>query len=372
LPPLLIYNLKPISEFKRNQKTRSKKMKSLLLMVSFISISLWANCQTARTQNNPGQLNPPKTLEIFEPDVISKFDRWAFTPSFSKDMQTLVFVGWENPDVSRNQSTIQKLYKSKKVNGKWSEPFEIEETAGYRTDWAHFSPDGKHFLVSYTKPHEGHYKFPADKGYSDFDIWIAPADEKGDIDWKNFKPIRGGDINRAKTPENKSIGYVHNETAPRMDLEGNLYFWTERLDDGGGRRDIYYAPVKDLNKLEWNTAGLLPSPINSAYKESGAVISPDGKWLIFASERPGGNGGEDLYFSKKQGEGKWSQPINLGEKINSSKDEGSPQLSPDGKALFFTSDRRIKDKTPVKDGAGGKRNVAIYWISLDSLNLPID
>jgi hypothetical protein len=283
-----------------------------------------------------------------------------------------MFVGWENPDLSRNQSSIQKLYQSKKLNGKWSEPVEIKETANYRVDWVHFSPDGKYFLVSYTKPHKGHYKFPQEKGFDDFDIWVAPANESGEIDWKNFKPIAGADINRAKTPENRSIGYVHNETAPRMDLEGNLYFWTERLDDGGGRRDIYFAAIKDLEEGEWNTAKLMPAPINSAYKESGAVISLDGKWMIFSSERPGGNGGEDLYFSRKLGGEKWSEPINLGEKINSSEDEGSPQFSPDGKALFFASNRPVKDQTPVKDRVGGERIYAIYWISVESLNLPID
>jgi Tol biopolymer transport system component len=347
-------------------------MKIILLTV----ILLVTNCQTANTQNNSvektGELNSPKTLEIFEPNVISNFNRWTFTPTFSKNMQTLVFVGWENPDLSVNQTTIQKLYKSKKVNGKWTEPIEIKETKDFRVDLAHFSPDGKWFLVSYTKPHAGHYKFPQEKGFDDFDIWIAPANEKGEIDWENFKPIKGADINRAKTPENRSIGYVHNETGPRMDLQGNLYFWTERLDDSGGRRDIYMASVNDLEKGEWETAKFLPSPINSAYKESGGVTSLDGKWMIFASERPGGSGGEDLYFSKRLDEEKWSEPINLGEKINSSGDEGSPQFSPDGKALFFSSNRLVKNQKAMSDNAGNSSIWVIYWISTESLKLPIN
>ncbi len=348
-------------------------MKNLLLLTAFITFTFWTNCQTANTQNKPNenkinQLDPPQTAEVFEPNAISKFDRWSFTPTFSKDMQTLVFTAWDNPNLS-NPNNIQKLYKSKKIDGKWTEPSEIEETKGFRVDWAHFSPDGKYFLLSYTKPHKGHYNFPAKEGFDDFDIWIAPTNESGEIDWKNFKPIKGADINRQKTPENKSIGYVHNETAPRMDLNGNLYFWTERLDDGGGRRDIYSASVKDLSKLEWNEAKLLPTPINSRFNESGAAISPNGNWMIFASERKGGLGGSDLYFSKKINNEEWSKPINLGEKVNTSKDEGAPHITPDGKSLFFTSNRPVKGKSAIKDGEGGETLWVIYWVSIDALEI---
>ena len=317
-------------------------------------------------------MNLPKSLEIFEPNVISNLNRWTFTPSFSKDMQTLCFVGWQNPDLSRNQTTIQKLYKSRKIDGKWTEPFEVKETAGYRVDWCHFSPDGRFFLVSSTKPHEKHFNFPDPKDFADFDIWAAPTNEKGKIDWKNFKPIDNGDINRAKTPENKLLGYVHNETAPRMDIKGNLYFWTERLDDGGGQRDIYFASIKNLEKLQWNKAEILPAPINSAFRESGVAVSKNGDWIIFASARPNGFGGEDLYFSKKLTDEKWSEPINLGKEINSEKDEIVPEISPDGKALFFSSNRPVKNQKAISDQAGNSEIWAIYHISIESLNLAIE
>jgi len=348
-------------------------MKLFLFFVMLIFIS---NCQVASSENttinDETGLNPPKTLEIFEPNAGSDFKRWTFTPSFSKDLQTLCVVSWENPDLSIKQTTMQKLYQSRKVDDKWSVPVEVKETSGHRVDWCHYSPDGKFFLLSYTKPHSKQYNFPNAKDFVDFDIWIAPTNEKGEIDWKNFKPIDSGDINRTKTPENKSRGYVHNETAPRMDLQGNLYFWTERLDDGGGQRDIYFASVKSLEKLEWNKAEILPAPINTPFRESGVAVSKDGKWIIFASARPGGFGGEDLYFSRKIGENKWSEPINLGKEINSANDDIVPELSPDGKALFFSSNRPIKNRNPLTDETGGQTSWAVYWISLESLKLPID
>ena len=346
-----------------------------IILTAILFLTLGTNCQTAKTQTNAidkNALNPPKTLEMFEPNVSSDFDRWTFTPSFSKDLQTLCVVDWKNPDLSRNQKTMQKLYQSRKVDGKWSVPVEYKETSGNRVDWCHFSPDGRFFLLSYTKPHSKQYNFPNAKDFVDFDIWIAPTNEKGEIDWKNFKPIDSGDINRTKTPENRNRGYVHNETAPRMDLQGNLYFWTERLDDGGGQRDIYFASIKSLEKAEWNKAEILPAPINSVFQESGVVVSKEGNWIIFASARPGGFGGEDLYFSRKIGENKWSEPVNLGTEINSAKDDVIPELSPDDKALFFSSNRPIKNRNALTDGTGEQTSWAVYWISLESLKLPID
>lgn len=341
---------------------------SLILALLIFTINCRAASSENESFNDKSKIEPPKKLDIFEPNIISNFDFWNFTPSFSKNMQTLVFVRWQNPDLSVNQTTIQKLFISRKTNGKWGEPVEIAETSEHRVDWCHFSPDGKYFLVSYAKPHSKQYNFPAEKDFNDFDIWIAPTNENGDIDWHNFKPITSGNINRVKTPENKLIGYVHNETAPRMDLQGNLYFWTERLDDGGGERDIYFAAVKSLEKLEWNQAKILPSPINSPFRESGVVVSKDGSWIIFTSAKPGGFGGEDLYLSKKLNEEKWSEPVNLGKEINSEKDEIVPELSPDNKALFFSSNRLVKYQKQLNDRDGGKNTWSIYWISLEALD----
>lgn len=338
-------------------------------LTAIVFVAPGTGCETANTQprsDNADGSNPPKTLEIFEPNSTSEFKRWTFTPSFSKDMKTLCVVSWENPDLTVKQSTMQKLYQSRMVDGRWSVPVEVKETSGHRVDWCHYSPDGRFFLLSYTKPHSKQYDYPNEKDFVDFDIWIAPTNEKGDIDWKNFKPIDGGDINRAKTPANRNRGYVHNETAPRMDLAGNLYFWTERLDDGGGQRDIYYASVKSLENLEWNTAEILPAPINTEYRESGVAVSKEGDWIIFASARPGGFGGEDLYFSRRIGGNGWSEPKNLGREINSPNDDVVPELSPDNRTLYFSSNRPKPNEKQTFDPDGNSDTWAVYRIAVES------
>jgi Tol biopolymer transport system component len=68
-------------------------------------------------------------------------------------------------------------------------------------------------------------------------------------------------------------------------------------------------------------------------------IAPDQSYLIFmAAGRPDGRGGGDLYISYHK-DGVWSKAQNLGEKINSPRDEYSPKISPDGKYFFFASAR---------------------------------
>jgi hypothetical protein len=82
---------------------------------------------------------------------------------------------------------------------------------------------------------------------------------------------------------------------------------------------------------------LLPVPINSSGDEIAACISNDGNIVYFASNRKGGFGGTDIYSCTKLPNGKWGDPRNCGVGINTPLNEDFPNLSPDGKTLFFSS-----------------------------------
>jgi outer membrane protein OmpA-like peptidoglycan-associated protein/tetratricopeptide (TPR) repeat protein len=78
-------------------------------------------------------------------------------------------------------------------------------------------------------------------------------------------------------------------------------------------------------------------PFNRAqYNMAHACLSQDGKRLYFSSDMPGGNGGMDLYYSDRDGM-VWSEPVNLGKKINTTGNDVFPYIAPDGK-LYFASD----------------------------------
>jgi outer membrane protein OmpA-like peptidoglycan-associated protein/tetratricopeptide (TPR) repeat protein len=100
--------------------------------------------------------------------------------------------------------------------------------------------------------------------------------------------------------------------------------------------DIYYSEFVDG---EWTPIKSVSDKINLPTTwESQPSISADGKTLYFVSDRAGGYGGYDIYRSVKNENGEWGTPINLGPTINSTGNEKSPFIHPDGKTLYFSSD----------------------------------
>ena len=105
-------------------------------------------------------------------------------------------------------------------------------------------------------------------------------------------------------------------------------------DENNG--DIY---VSNRNEDQtWSYPEPLSENINSeGFKESSISISPDGSILFFASDRPGGFGGSDIYYSVKDSRGDWGRSKNLGPMINTEYDDDGPFIDYDGKTLYFSS-----------------------------------
>ena len=75
--------------------------------------------------------------------------------------------------------------------------------------------------------------------------------------------------------------------------------------------------------------------INTNYWEGSCSLSSDGRTLYFASERPGGFGGRDIYFSRIEKNGKWGPAHNLGDNINTPLNDDAPFIHPDGVTLVL-------------------------------------
>ena len=92
--------------------------------------------------------------------------------------------------------------------------------------------------------------------------------------------------------------------------------------------------------VSWTDAEPLPKPINSIYNEGSACFSKDGRTIFFARcECPGCHGNCDLFTAKLGPDGKWSTPQNLGAQVNSPAWDSQPTLSPAEDTLYFASDR---------------------------------
>ena len=114
----------------------------------------------------------------------------------------------------------------------------------------------------------------------------------------------------------------------------SMYFTGCYWPAGYGSCDLY---VSHSTGGEWFKPDNLGSSINTNKWDSQPIISSDNKKLYFASKRAGGKGGSDIWMSIKLKDNSWSPPINLGDSINTPKDEMSPFLHADGKTLFFSS-----------------------------------
>ncbi|MBI5541826.1 MAG: OmpA family protein [Bacteroidia bacterium] len=133
------------------------------------------------------------------------------------------------------------------------------------------------------------------------------------------------------------INTQDNEGAQGISADGRFLFYTacNRKEDFGSC-DIYYSE-KMGNR--WSTPKNIGPPISTSYWESNPAPSSDGRVLFLASGgRPDSKGGRDIYFTRKNENGTWTEPVNLGDSINTKKNEYAPFIHPDGKTLYFSSD----------------------------------
>ncbi|MBC7862374.1 MAG: PD40 domain-containing protein [Bacteroidia bacterium] len=129
------------------------------------------------------------------------------------------------------------------------------------------------------------------------------------------------------------INTKHNDAVVALSPDGQeLYTFYSNKNDGG---DLY---VCHLTGEEWSAPEKLGPNINTKYWEGSCSISGDGRHLYFASERPGGLGGRDIYVSEMQANGQWGPAVNLGPTINTKYNDDSPFIHPDGITLFFSSE----------------------------------
>lgn len=159
---------------------------------------------------------------------------------------------------------------------------------------------------------------------------------------------------------------LNHESTASLSRDGNTLLIFK--DDNNG--DIYVTSRKSSND-PWS----IPEPlegVNSTYAEVSSSLSTDGSTLYFASDRPGGLGGFDIYVATKDGRGQWSKIKNLGPGINTAFDEEGPFIDYEGKTLYFSSKGRKSMggydifKSTLTDAKNNK------WSEPENLGYPIN
>ncbi|MGZ3931314.1 MAG: hypothetical protein ACXVPQ_10815 [Bacteroidia bacterium] len=128
-----------------------------------------------------------------------------------------------------------------------------------------------------------------------------------------------------------SINTKGNDAAVALSPDGQTLFTFSSNNDEG---DLFVSHLVGSN---WTTPERLNSNINTPAWEGSCSLSGDGRYLYFASERPGGLGGRDIWVSEKVN-GDWGPAKNMGPTINTIYDEDAPFIHPDGITLFFSSE----------------------------------
>jgi outer membrane protein OmpA-like peptidoglycan-associated protein/tetratricopeptide (TPR) repeat protein len=117
-------------------------------------------------------------------------------------------------------------------------------------------------------------------------------------------------------------------------ITGNGKLLIIYMDDGGDG-NLYYSERKDTI---WSKIRSIGRPINNIYWQSHGFITPDGQTIYYTSNEPGGEGELDIWYSEKNSSGKWNQPVNCGNVINTPYNEDTPFFDEKSSSLLFSSD----------------------------------
>ena len=252
-----------------------------------------------------GQTPPGRQPELFAPEVISVPGTREHSLAYSPKGDEIFFTrgnGWP----------YNRIMHMKRIGDGWSQP---EPAAFLKSAYAVqpcFSPDGQYlyFSSSYGKDNIEYYT-----------VWRVR--KTGDA-WSEPEEI--ADMGGAPMQE------YHPSVGP----DGTLYFlyWDFNAQTG----DIWMSKQAEGKHL---APERLEAPISTEYNEVRPTVAPDGTYLLFESDRPGGFGDTDLYICLKNPDGTWSTPKNLGPEVNTTGTDDSPNVSPDGKYWFFCKDNDV-------------------------------
>lgn len=153
------------------------------------------------------------------------------------------------------------------------------------------------------------------------DLYISTQDISGQ--WSLAEPL-------------EMLNTNFNEGAPSLSSDGKtlIFVSCDRPDSYGGC-DLY---ISRLTNNGWTRPFNLGDRINSPAYDSQPCLAENGRELYFVSNRKGSLGQYDIWFSRFEDSGAWSKPINLGPSINTSSNEETPFMHPNGERLYFSSD----------------------------------
>ena len=222
------------------------------------------------------------------------------------------------------KQTKRCLVVLNKENGKWTKPEIMSISGKYHDIEPFYTNKGNRLFFASNRPIDN------DSTRNDYNIWFSNRTEGG---WSEPESL------------DSIINTTGDEFFPSLSEKGNLFFTATRKN-GIGREDIFKS---EYEEGKFKSPKPLSGAINSTLYEFNAYVSPAENLLIFSSfGRDDGFGGGDLYISRKDENGEWSQAKNMGAVINSDKLDYCPFIDWENRNFYFTSERMAPDNQELE------------------------
>jgi Tol biopolymer transport system component len=280
-------------------------MMRLLTIVVFVIGLIDGNAQ----QSDPKYFNesPPGIIpKVFAPGKVSMNDEFEFGAIFSNDRSEFFYGVYRG---GKAETLVMKF-----ENGKWGLPVKILAHDVYSYNDPFLTPDSNRLFFISDRPMAG------TGAKKDYDIWYIERRAGGWSEPKNAGP----NINSPK-----------NEYYISFTRKGKMYYSSNV--QGTAQKENYDIYSSENKNGAFAPSVRLDSNVNTPAYEADVFVAADESYIVFAANRPGGLGSGDLYVSFRQQDGTWTPSKSLGDAINTDTDDFCPYVSPDGKYLFYAS-----------------------------------
>ncbi len=326
---------KNLEIFVANKRSNPKDIPTAQRLIASSNFAI----EALKKPNNFKPINLGPAINTSDPE---------YFPTITVDGKTILFTRRIKDDRAQGPIKQQEdFYISHLKNNAWTtaEPMPANINTVNNEGAPTIAADGRS-LIFIACPDITGIEYGADRqGKGSCDMFIT---KKIGSRWTNAMNLPG----MANTP--------NWETQPSLSSDGKTLYFIRSIRGQAALKnsDIYCTTLQEDGN--WGPAVRLPNTINTPMEEESVLIHPDGKTLYFASKGHVGMGGSDLYMSRKDAAGNWSIPVNLGYPINTSNDENSLMVSPDGEIAFFASDRE-----------GGFGDLDIYYFEMPEEMKPV-
>ncbi|WP_235298431.1 OmpA family protein [Portibacter marinus] len=312
-------------------------MKMKLILFILLIVSFYPSWGQKQLEKLPSSINTDKYDEL-GPVLSEDNNRLYFTRT--GDPEFINVISRKKVEKNTLKARLARIFSQ--ISG---DEIEDPETSSFNQD------------IFYARKAEETFKrvehpgYPINNAYPNSVLATFPSenalvvlnrfDEEGGIS-KGFSKVKMEESGGFAFPKGMDVydfNNLGNEVSMTMSPDAEQLFIAMERPDSKGETDIYLS-IRIRSNM-WSKPEPINAPINTIFRETAPFLSKDKRKLYFASNRPGGHGGMDIYVADRLDYTykNWSEPRLLPVPINSEHDDSQPYLDAKGDYIYFTSKR---------------------------------